>query len=201
MHYFRNNCPLVDGELVLFDYAPDYAYYTSDIGRMWPVNGRYSRWQRELYGFIVEYHFTLLDLIGPGKTPRQIRDQARSLLSPMLSRCHWSRPHFHDAAETILNTSRACTHSVGMAVHDASGYQDDDRELEPGLVFALDPQLWIPRDGLYIRVEDCVVVTDTGVRNLTGDAPHSPDEIEQLMSEDGLLQNRRDLVVLAPVSE
>ncbi len=51
-HYFRNNCPLKDGDLVLMDYAPDCGYYTSDIGRMWPVNGKYLPWQRELYGFM-----------------------------------------------------------------------------------------------------------------------------------------------------
>ena len=52
-HYFRNSCPLNDGDLVLMDGAPDYHYYTSDIGRMWPVNGSYTPQQRELYGFMV----------------------------------------------------------------------------------------------------------------------------------------------------
>ena len=71
-HYSANNCPLQDGDLVLVDCAPDYCYYTSDIGRMWPVNGRYSPVQRELYGFMVEYHKVLLRLIRPGVTDAQI---------------------------------------------------------------------------------------------------------------------------------
>ena len=54
MHYFRNTATLKDGDLVLMDYAPDYRYYVSDIGRMWPVNGKYSAWQRELLQFVLD---------------------------------------------------------------------------------------------------------------------------------------------------
>jgi Xaa-Pro aminopeptidase len=198
MHYYHNNCRLTDGDMVLFDYAPDYAYYTSDIGRIWPVNGKYAPWQRELYGFVVDYHLTLLDLIGPGKTPRQIRDEASTRLGPIVSRTRWSKPQFRDAVEKLITTSRALTHTVGMAVHDESGFQNDDRELEPGLVFALDPQLWVPEERLYIRVEDNVVVNDSGVENLTPTAPHAPDEVEQLMTEQGLLQSRPDLLLEVP---
>jgi len=75
-HYSANNCPLQDGDLVLVDCAPDYHYYTSDIGRMWPVNGTYSPAQRELYGFMVEYHKVLLRLIRPGVTGAQIQKEA-----------------------------------------------------------------------------------------------------------------------------
>ncbi len=67
MHYWRNNAELNDGDLVLFDYAPDLNNYTSDIGRIWPVNGRFSPLQRELYGFVLEHHKTLLSSIRAGK--------------------------------------------------------------------------------------------------------------------------------------
>ncbi len=193
MHYYRNNCRLKDGDLVLFDYAPDIENYTSDIGRMWPVNGKFSPGQRELYGFVVDYHLTLLELIEPGKTPAQIRAQASERVRPIVSKTKWSKPCYRDAVEKLVATSRAFTHSVGMAVHDDSGYQEDDRELEPGLVFALDPQLWVPEERLYVRVEDCVVVDNSGAENFTKAAPHTPDEIEKLMAEPGLLQIRPDL--------
>lgn len=65
-HYWRNNQALNEGDLILFDCAPDLNYYTSDIGRMWPVNGKYDPTQRRLYAFIVEYHKVLLDEIRPG---------------------------------------------------------------------------------------------------------------------------------------
>ena len=56
MHYYRNNSVLEEDEIVLMDYSPDVGYYTSDIGRMWPVGGTYPQYMRELYGFVVEYH-------------------------------------------------------------------------------------------------------------------------------------------------
>jgi Xaa-Pro aminopeptidase len=71
-HYFRNDAVLSDGDLVLMDYAPDFRYYTSDIGRMWPVNGRYSPAQRELYGFMIRYHQALLSRIHPGRVASEI---------------------------------------------------------------------------------------------------------------------------------
>ncbi len=76
MHYSANDQPLRGGELVLMDYAPDYRCYTSDIGRMWPVGGVYAPWQRELYGFMVEYHQQLLARIRPGVTASAILGEA-----------------------------------------------------------------------------------------------------------------------------
>ena len=83
-HYGANNCELRDGDLVLFDCAPDYHYYTSDIGRMWPVNGCYTPQQRELYGFIVEYHKVLLRLIRPGVTDSQIQQEFKPAGRPVI---------------------------------------------------------------------------------------------------------------------
>ena len=73
MHYFRNTSTLKDGDLVLMDYAPDYRYYVSDIGRVWPVNGKYAPWQRELLQFVLEYRKAVHDRAsGPGVTAAQI---------------------------------------------------------------------------------------------------------------------------------
>ena len=77
------------------------------------------------------------------------------------------------------------SHCVGMAVHDVGHYRG--KALRPGTVFALDPQMWIPEERLYIRVEDTVVVTEDGIENLTADAPLELDDVEALMQEAGLL--------------
>jgi Xaa-Pro aminopeptidase len=175
------------------DYAPDCWCYTSDIGRMWPVDGQYEPWQRELYGFVVDYHLTLLELIAPGKTCREICDQAARQLMPTVERTRWTRSSFADGARALLQSEKQFTHTVGMAVHDGGQYKD--QPLQPGLVFALDPQLWVHAERLYIRVEDTVAVTETGVENFTHDCPQCPSDIEQLMTETGLLQLRPDLVV------
>lgn len=197
IHYFRNNARLQEGDLVLMDYAPDICNYTMDIGRMWPVGGKYSKPQRELYGFVVDYHRVLIDLIKPGKTPRQVREEAAAELAPAASRASWSSPWFAGAVETLLKTSRAMTHGVGMSVHEEGGYQDDDTELEPGVVFALDPQLWVNEEHRYIRVEDTVLITETGVEVFTPQAPLELDEVEALMAEPGLIQSRGELLVPA----
>ena len=190
-HYYRNDCVLGPDDWVLMDYAPDVRNYTSDIGRMWPVSGRYARWQRELYGFIVEYHKLLLSLIQPGITAATIYQQADDEMRPRVEATQWSRPSFRQAALDVLIYNRHLTHPVGMAVHDVGQYHD--QELRPGIVLALDPQLWIRHEKIYVRVEDPVVVTETGVENLTAAAPLELDEVESVMNQPGLLDARPDL--------
>jgi Xaa-Pro aminopeptidase len=187
MHYWRNNCRLNAGELVLMDYAPDVSGYTSDIGRMWPVNGKYDRVQRDLYGFVVDYHATLLEEIRPGATPAEITRKAAERMKPWAARTKWTKPIYEAAIARLLDTAKPCTHPVGMAVHDVGTYQDEP--LRPGIVFALDPQLWAPEERLYIRVEDCVAVTASGVESLTRHAPLELDEVERIIGTGGIVQS------------
>jgi Xaa-Pro aminopeptidase len=185
-HYGANNCPLRDGDLVLVDCAPDYRYYTSDIGRMWPVNGRYSPLQRELYGFMVEYHKVLLRTIRPGVTDAQIQQEAAAEMSTVVERTAFSKGIYEAAARRALAFPYHMSHCVGMAVHDVGHYRG--KPLQPGTVFALDPQMWIPEERLYVRLEDTVVVTEEGIENLTADAPIELEDVEALMREPGLLE-------------
>jgi Xaa-Pro aminopeptidase len=187
MHYWRNNTALCDGDLVLFDYAPDYNYYTSDIGRMWPVNGKYSPLQRELYGFVLSYHALLLSLIQAGPTKDQILAEAAERARPLVESTRWSKPIYQSAAIKLLESKRPLSHGVGMSVHEAAQWAS--RPIEPGLIFAVDPELVIPEEKLYIRVEDTVLVTESGIENLTAACPREMDDVERLMSETGMLQN------------
>ena len=185
-HYYRNHCQLVEGDLVLLDYAPDYQYYTSDIGRMWPVSGTYSPEQRELYGYIVEYHKTLLGLIRPGVMAEDVENEAAAIMRPVVEKTAWSQESFRQGAEATLDFHGHLSHGVGMAVHDVWNYRKEP--LKPGIVLALDPQMWIKEQEIYIRVEDTVVVTTDGVENLTADAPLELDEVETVIEEQGMLQ-------------
>ena len=185
-HYYRNNHMLRDGDLVLMDYAPDYHHYTSDIGRMWPVNGTYSPWQRELYGYIVEYHKVLLGLIRPGRMALDIEEEAAEKMRPVIESIPWSKESYRQAALETLEFHGHLSHGVGMAVHDVWNYRKEP--LRSGVVFALDPQMWVKEEELYIRVEDTVVVTETGVENLTASVPLELDEVEALMRSDGIAQ-------------
>ncbi len=186
-HYFRNDSPLRDGDLVLMDYAPDYRSYVSDIGRMWPVNGRYTPWQRELLQVVLEWRNAVLPRIRPGVTTAAILAEARAAMEPVLARTRFSKPTYEKAARTMVETSGGVfSHPVGMAVHDVGGY--GHAPLRPGQVFAVDPQLWVPDETLYIRYEDTVAVTETGVENFTAFLPTELDAIEAVVRQKGILQ-------------
>ena len=187
MHYFRNTSTLKDGDLVLMDYAPDYRYYVSDIGRVWPVNGKYNTSQRELLQFVLEFHKAVLSRIRPGVTATQIHDEARKAMEPVFARTKFSKPIYEKAARTLVETGGGVfSHTVGMAVHDVGGYRNGP--LRPGQVFSVDPQLWVREENLYLRYEDTVVVTETGVENFTDFLPMELGDMERLVLEKGVVQ-------------
>lgn len=187
MHYFRNTGTLKDGDLVLMDYAPDYRYYVSDIGRVFPVNGKYTASQRELLQFVLDYHKAVMTRVRPGVTPAQIRQEAAKAMETVFARTKFSKPIYEQAARTLVETGGGVfSHTVGMAVHDVSSYAG--APLMPGQVFSIDPQLRVPEENLYLRYEDTIVVTDTGYENFTDFLPMELDDIERLVLEKGVVQ-------------
>ncbi len=185
-HYCENDCQLNDGDLVLVDCAPDYHYYTSDIGRMWPVNGTYSDAQRAIYGFVVEYHKVLLSLIKPDRMVNDIHNEAAEKMREVLSDWKFATAVHREAAQAMFDFNGHISHCVGLTVHDGGLHYS--RPLKPGMVFSVDPQFRLPEEKLYYRVEDTIVVTEDGIENLTIEAPLELDEVETLMKEKGLLQ-------------
>jgi Xaa-Pro aminopeptidase len=178
MHYYRNNCELKDGDLVLMDYAPDYGYYVSDIARMWPVNGKFNPQQRELLQFVLEYRNAILKRIRPRVESKQIMAEAKKAMEPVFERA---------ARRLVDQGGGVFSHMVGMAVHDDGNYNRG--LLMPGQVFSIDPQLRVPQEQLYIRYEDVVVVTEDGVENFTSFLPSELDDIEKLVGKGGIVQN------------
>ena len=184
-HYGAKSGELRAGDLVLMDAAPDYRYYTSDIGRMWPVDGTWQAPQLELYGFIARYHEELLGRIRPGVTNEDVQTGAAEAMHEVLAETTFSRPAYERAARGALEFAYHLSHPVGMSVHDVGEYRG--APLVPGHVFSVDPMLWVPEEQLYIRCEDTVVVTEDGIENLTGFVPIEPEAIADVMREPGLL--------------
>src|SRR5690606_16115434 len=182
-HYNANDAPLRDGDLVLFDCGPDYRYYASDITRMWPVNGVYSDWQRQLYGFMLEYHFALLRHLRPGTTAEDVTARAKADMEDVAAGTRWLSPAYERAARWALDFPHHLSHPVGMAVHDVGHYRGD--VLRPGVVLTVDPQMRVAEERLYLRVEDTVVITEDGHENLTAAAPYDMDEVEAIMRGGG----------------
>ena len=187
-HYYRNDSQLKSGDMVLMDYAPDFRYYVSDIGRMWPVKGTYEPWQRELLQIILEYRNVVLDIIRPGITTEQVLEEARQKMKPIMKRYKFSKKIYQVAAEKMLRTGGGIlSHPVGLAVHDDGPYRHGP--LKVGHVFSVDPQMWVSEENLYLRYEDTIVVTEDGNENFTEFLPSELDELEELVREKGMLQS------------
>ena len=187
-HYSANSEPVKDGDLILMDLAPDYHYYTSDVTRMWPANGKYTKDQRDLYGFVVEYHKAFMRHIRPGVTPSQILDEAAADMREVLEETSYSKEIYRKACEDALEFRGHIQHPVGMSVHDVGRHKG--KPLEVGMVFSIDPMIWVHEEKRYIRMEDVVVVTEAGVENLSANLPIEMDDLEELWREDGIVQKR-----------
>ncbi len=171
---------LVDGDLILMDCGPEYLNYTSDIARIWPINGRYDEWQRHTYGFIVEYHKELISRLRPGVVAQDVYDDAAK---SMRSRFARDSTAIAMIDSMVARGVRYLNHTVGMSVHDNVKQWHGD-PLKTGMVLVVDPMIWLENvPHTYVRVEDTVVITEDGCERLTEAAPIEIDEIEALMRE------------------
>jgi Xaa-Pro aminopeptidase len=187
-HYFRKTDRLKDGDLVLMDYAPDYRYYTSDVTRMWAVNGKFNQEQRALCSFILAYRDALFKYIKPGVTSDYVLNSAAGDMENYLVGKTFVKPAHLKAVKAGLKFRGHFQHPVGMAVHDVGVVRGVP--LQAGMVFTIDPMIWIPEEKLYIRIEDVAVVTPDGVENLSAFVPSKLEDIERTMAEKGLIQFR-----------
>jgi Xaa-Pro aminopeptidase len=196
LHYHENDARLADGDLLLVDAGAEYQYYASDITRTWPVNGRFSPAQREVYEVVLAAQHAAFAATKPGNHWNEAHEAAvleitRGLVSIGLLKGRVPKL-IKDGAFRRFFMHRT-GHWLGMDVHDVGDYKvgDEWRVLEPGMVMTVEPGIYIPAGmrgvpkrfaNIGIRIEDDVVVTATGCEILTGDVPSAPDEIEAVMS-------------------
>ncbi|MCW5515279.1 M24 family metallopeptidase [Muriicola sp. Z0-33] len=185
-HYFHKTDVLNAGDLVLMDYAPDYKYYTSDVTRIWPVNGKFNKTQKALYDYIVAYRDALFKYVRPGVTSDEVLDRAAADMKQYLKGKTFAKPQHLKAVEEGIKFRGHFQHPVGMAVHDVGVVHHVP--LQPGMVFTIDPMIWIPEERLYIRIEDVALVTEDGVENLSAFVPSSIEAIEKTIKEEGLTE-------------
>jgi Xaa-Pro aminopeptidase len=196
LHYRANNGPLRDGDLLLCDAGAEYRWYASDITRTWPVNGRYSKAQRELYSIVLEAQAAALEQARPGKPWIAGHEAAVEVLTEGLlalgllkggkRRCiekgDYRRFYMHKTG-----------HWIGLDVHDVGDYRlaGDWRELEPGMCFTIEPGLYVALGagdvpekyrGIGIRIEDDVHITAAGCEVLTAGVPKAIDEVEAVLA-------------------
>jgi Xaa-Pro aminopeptidase len=202
-HYHKNTAKLRDGDLVQFDYAPDFEYYVSDVTRVFPANGRFTQRQREFYGIYLGLYRALMTSIRVHATAQEIIRDAVTKMDTIMASYRFTDPKIRSAAQEFVEryrTSRATSlgHTIGMEVHDV---RNPTLTLEPGQIFTIEPAMQIVDERLGIRLEDVILITDRGYENLSSFVPVEIDDIERLMKERGLSDarlNHRDWKVPPP---
>ena len=187
-HYHRNSRRIDDGDLIQFDYAPDYQYYQSDITRVWPAGRKFTPWQKEYYGIYLKLYRALMTSIEVHATPADVMRTAVVKMDAILSAYPFSDDKIRSAATTFVNRYRSQSqspraslgHSVGMEVHDVGM---PTPTLEPGEIFTIEPEMRIENLHLGLRLEDMLLITDTGYENLSAFVPIEVADIEKLMSD------------------
>jgi Xaa-Pro aminopeptidase len=171
LHYDVNRRRCRPGELVVVDAGAEWGQHTADVTRTYPVSGTFTPRQRQLYDLVLGAQQAAIDAVRPGVTTRELHQIAAR--------------HLRERGGTLC-APRTCdeyfihglSHGLGMDVHDP---WRGTRPLEPGMVFTIEPGLYIPDEGIGIRIEDDILVTATGYEILSAGAPRAADDIERLM--------------------
>ncbi|HYW46636.1 MAG TPA: Xaa-Pro peptidase family protein [Bryobacteraceae bacterium] len=187
-HYHKDTAVLADGDLVQFDYAPDYKNYASDVTRVWPANGKFTPRQREFYTIYLRLYRALMTSIRVHATAADIVRDAVKYMDAAMASYPFTDVKIKDAATRFVEryrTSRADSlgHTVGMEVHDV---RNPTATMEPGQVFTIEPAMTIPDEHVGIRLEDMLLITETGYENLSAFVPIEIADIEKMMAEPGL---------------
>jgi Xaa-Pro aminopeptidase len=192
-HYHRGLRKLADGDIVQFDYAPDYQYYTSDISRVFPANGTFSPRQRELYTIYLRLYQALMGAIKPGITITEVASDAGARMGEIIAGFTFTDPKIKDAAVKFAaqyqtgKPRNSLGHGLGMEVHDVTVKR---QMFQPGELFTIEPAISIADEDLAMRIEDVILITDTGYENLSAFVPIEIDAIEKLMREPGIGDRR-----------
>ncbi len=178
LHYSDDSGTMQSGDLVVIDAAGEYSMYASDITRTLPVAGKFTARQREIYDIVLGAQQAAAAAFRSGKSHLR-RDQSDSLHDVAY---HYINTHGKDLHGEPLGKYfiHGLGHYVGLNVHDTGDY---DVPLGPGAVFTLEPGIYIPEEKLGVRIEDILYVDQDGkLINLTGNLPHTADDVERAMA-------------------
>jgi Xaa-Pro aminopeptidase len=204
LHYISNTDTLRDGELLLVDAGAEYRGYASDITRTFPINGRFSQAQQEIYDLVLETQKSCVDMVRPGVRLEDLKTHSVEMLTEGMVRLGLLKgdpKQLIEEKKYMQFYMHNLGHFLGIDVHDAGRYyfNGESRPAEPGMVMTIEPGLYVSPDtsnipenfnhdippqylGIGVRIEDDVLVTKNGARVLTSKVPKERDEIEVLMA-------------------
>lgn len=178
LHYVSNDAELKDGDLIQFDLGAQYNFYNADISRAFPVNGKFTERQKAVYNAVLKVNEEIINDIKPGKTFKEINNKATDLIAEeciklglIKEKSEVSKYYFHSIG-----------HSLGLDTHDLET-PHRDITFKEGVVYTVEPGIYIEEENIGIRIEDDVLVTEDGVINLTSEMIKTVEEIENFMAK------------------
>jgi Xaa-Pro aminopeptidase len=210
LHYNVNNRQMRDGEVILMDCAAEYGFYSADITRTVPVNGKFSKEQREIYEIVFAAQEAAIKMVKPGVVKSALDDAIDEILGSGLVKLGFIK----DKKDHRMFTLHGYAHWIGLEVHDVGAYTENGKSvtLQPGMTFTIEPGIYVRPDvfdkmkergysdedvasiraqvekymHVGVRIEDDIVVTESGYENLSAAVPREIDAIEKLMREKGI---------------
>ena len=197
LHYTENSAQLRDGDLLLIDAGAELDYYASDITRTFPINGRFSEAQREIYDIVLESQLCAIAASVPGNRHADVHDASVAVIVDGLRHLGILTGGTEEIMEKEIYRRfymHRVGHWLGLDVHDAGDYavNGESRMLEPGFCMTVEPGIYISAaddvpeafHGIGIRIEDDVVITEQGSEVLTSAVPKKPQDVESLVGGD-----------------
>ncbi len=180
LHYVENNSELKDGDLILFDLGAQWNLYNADITRAFPVSGKFTKRQKEVYEAVLGVNKAVINKIKPGLNSKELNAWARDLIAEECIKLGLIK----EKAEVSKYYWHSIGHSLGLDTHDL-GILGREFIFTEGMVFTVEPGIYIGEEGIGIRIEDDILVTKDGCEVLTKDMIKEVNEIEEFMKENG----------------
>jgi Xaa-Pro aminopeptidase len=177
LHYDKLARKIEDGDIVVLDVGAQYAGYSADITRTIPANGKFTPRQREIYEIVLGAQNAALAAIKPGADFCQKGSKSVHKIAYDYINSHGKDLHGKSLGQYFIH---GLGHDIGLDVHDPGEYC---KPLAPGMVITVEPGIYIPEENLGVRIEDDILITETGYKFLSERLPRNPDEIEKIMAE------------------
>jgi Xaa-Pro aminopeptidase len=176
LHYDKLSRKIEDGDIVVLDVGAQYSGYSADITRTLPANGKFTPRQREIYNIVLGAQNAALAALKPGMDTCRKGEKSVYKISYDYINSHGKDLHGKSLGQYYIH---GLSHNIGLDVHDPG---DGCKALVPGQVITMEPGVYIPEENLGVRIEDDVLITETGYKFLSERLPRDPDEIEKIMA-------------------